>query len=110
MVAAIRRRRDRTRRLSSLRLTRSANKAQLTRFNEHSRHDDVARIVGYRWLLDQRDKAEHIVAAGESAGAILTVGVLQRAPEGGLAQPAAAMIMSGWFDLAATGVSFVTNG
>ena len=47
--------------------------------------------------------------AGESAGAILTVGVLQRARESGFAQPAAAMIMSGWFDLAATGASYVTN-
>jgi epsilon-lactone hydrolase len=63
----------------------------------------------YRWLLDQRVKVDHIVVAGESAGAILTVGVLQRAREAGSAQPAAAMIMSGWFDLAATGASFVTN-
>jgi len=66
-------------------------------------------VTVYRWLLDQRIKAEHIVLAGESAGAILTVGVLQRAREARLAQPAAAMIMSGWFDLAATGASFVTN-
>jgi acetyl esterase/lipase len=66
-------------------------------------------VTVYRWLLDQRVKAEHIVVAGESAGAILTVGVLQRAREAGLAQPVAAMIMSGWFDLAATGASFVTN-
>src|SRR5215510_12103859 len=65
-------------------------------------------IIVYRWLLDQGVRAEHVVA-GESAGAILTVGLLQRAREGGLPQPAAAMIMSGWFDLAATGASFVTN-
>src|SRR5215510_1826028 len=68
-----------------------------------------AAVTVYRWLQDQRVKAEHIVAAGESAGAILTVGLLQRAREAGLAQPAAAMIMSGWFDLAASGASFVTN-
>jgi monoterpene epsilon-lactone hydrolase len=66
-------------------------------------------VTVYRWLLDQRVKAEHIVVAGESAGAILTVGVLQRARGAGLAQPAAALIMSGWFDLAVTGASFVTN-
>jgi epsilon-lactone hydrolase len=36
-------------------------------------------VTVYRWLLDQRVKAEHIVLAGDSAGAILTVGVLQRA-------------------------------
>jgi len=41
-------------------------------------------VTVYRWLLDQRVKAEHIVVAGESAGAILTVGVLQRARESGL--------------------------
>ena len=68
-----------------------------------------AAVTVYRWLQDQRVRAEHIVAAGESAGAILTVGLLQRAREAGLAQPAAAMIMSGWFDLAAGGASFVTN-
>jgi acetyl esterase/lipase len=66
-------------------------------------------VTVYRWLLNQHVKAEHIVVAGESAGAILTVGLLQRAREAGLAQPAAAMIMSGWFDLAASGPSFVTN-
>src|SRR4030095_15606561 len=59
--------------------------------------------------MDQGVKAEHIVVAGESAGAILTVGLLQQAREAGLAQPVAAMIMSGWFDLAATGASFVTH-
>jgi len=66
-------------------------------------------VTVYRWLLDRHVKAEHIVLAGESAGAILTVGVLLRAREAGLAQPAAVMIMSGWFDLEATGASFVTN-
>jgi len=67
-------------------------------------------LTVYRWLLDQPVQPEHIVVAGESAGAILTIGVLQRARETGLPQPAAAMIMSGWFDLTATGASFVTNG
>src|SRR5262249_26293461 len=66
-------------------------------------------VTVYRWLLHQRVKAEHIVLAGESAGAILTVVVLQRARGAGVAQPAAAMIMSGWIDLTATGASFVTN-
>src|SRR4029453_5929747 len=66
-------------------------------------------VTVYRWLLDQRVKAEHIVVAGESAGAILTVGLLQQAREAGLAQPVAAMIMSGWFVLGATGARLVTN-
>jgi epsilon-lactone hydrolase len=68
-----------------------------------------AAVNVYRWLQDQGVKAEHIAVAGESAGAILTVGLLHRARHEGLAQPAAAMIMSGWFDLAASGASFVTN-
>src|SRR5262245_15123147 len=68
-----------------------------------------AAVTAYRWLLRQRVNAEHIAAAGESAGAILIVGLLQRAREAGLALPAAVMIMSGWFDLAASGASFVTN-
>jgi monoterpene epsilon-lactone hydrolase len=75
---------------------------------KHPAQLDTA-VTVHRWLQDQGVKAEHIVAAGESAGAILTVGLLQRARETGLAQPAAAMIMSGWFDLAVTGASFVTN-
>ena len=75
---------------------------------KHPAQLETAEAV-YRWLLDQHIKAEHVVAAGESAGAILTVGLLQRARESGFAQPAAAMIMSGWFDLAATGASYVTN-
>lgn len=47
-----------------------------------------AAVTVYRWLLHQPFKPEHIVVAGESAGAILTVGVLQRAREAGLPEPA----------------------
>src|SRR4029453_19648236 len=68
-----------------------------------------AAVIAYRWLQDQRVKAEHIAAAGESAGAILTVGLLQRARGSGLAQPAAAMIRAGWFGLAGRGARFGAN-
>src|SRR5262245_37061539 len=74
--------------------------------SKHPAQLDAA-VTVYRWLRAQRVKAEHIAAAGDSAGAIVTVGLLQRARYEGLAQPAAAMIMSGWFDLAASGISFV---
>src|SRR5262249_28070552 len=75
---------------------------------KHPAQIDAA-VTVYRWLLSHRIKAQYIVAAGESAGAILTVGLLQRAREDGMAQPAAAIIMSGWFDLTAGGASFSTN-
>src|SRR5215831_12544672 len=51
---------------------------------KHPAQLETAEAV-YRWLLDQHIKAEHVVAAGESAGAILTVGLLQRARESGFA-------------------------
>jgi epsilon-lactone hydrolase len=47
--------------------------------------------------------------AGDSAGAILTFGVLQRNREEGLSFPAAILIISGWMDMAQTAASYETN-
>jgi epsilon-lactone hydrolase len=66
-------------------------------------------IAAYRWLLAQGIKAEHIAMAGDSAGAILTFGALQRARDEGLQQPAAVMTISGWTDLDVTGGSYESN-
>jgi epsilon-lactone hydrolase len=66
-------------------------------------------VAAYRWLLAQGIKAEHIAMAGDSAGAILTFGTLQRARDEGLPQPAAVMIISGWTDLDVTGESYESN-
>jgi monoterpene epsilon-lactone hydrolase len=66
-------------------------------------------VAAYRWLLGQDVKPAHIAVAGDSCGAILTFGMLQRAREANLLQPAAAMIISGWLDMALTGLSYETN-
>jgi epsilon-lactone hydrolase len=66
-------------------------------------------VAAYRWLLDQRIAPEHIACAGDSSGAILTFGLLQRARAEKLPLPADVMIISGWLDMALTGASYVTN-
>ena len=66
-------------------------------------------VAAYRWLLDQRIAPEHIACAGDSCGAILTFGLLQRARAEKLPLPAAVTIISGWLDMALTGASYVTN-
>jgi epsilon-lactone hydrolase len=68
-----------------------------------------AAFAAYNWLLDQGVRAEHIAAAGDSSGAILTFGVLQRARQHGLRLPRAVMTISGWLDMALTGSSYETN-
>ena len=63
----------------------------------------------YRWVLDQRVSPEHLALAGDSCGAILTFGTLQRARDAGLPLPAAVVAISGWLDLALTGQSYASN-
>jgi monoterpene epsilon-lactone hydrolase len=72
-------------------------------------HQLDSAFTAYRWLLNQGVKSQHIAIAGDSSGAILTFGVLQRARAAGLALPAATMVLSGWLDLALTGQSYETN-
>jgi epsilon-lactone hydrolase len=66
-------------------------------------------VASYRWLLSQGIKAEHIAIAGDSAGVIVTFGILQRARDEGLPQPAAVMTISGWTDMDVTGQSYKSN-
>src|SRR5262245_48637153 len=63
----------------------------------------------YRWLLDQKIKPECIAMACDSCGAILTVGLLQRARQQGLPLPAGLVFLSGWLDAEQTGQSYETN-
>jgi acetyl esterase/lipase len=63
----------------------------------------------YRWLLDQDIRSEHVALAGDSAGAVLTFGILQKARDLDVPLPAAAMVISGWLDMALTGASYQTN-
>jgi acetyl esterase/lipase len=75
---------------------------------KHPAQLDTA-VSAYHWLLSQGVESNHIAMAGDSAGAILTFGVLQRICEEGLSFPAAILLMSGWVDMAQTAASYETN-
>ncbi len=68
-----------------------------------------AAISAWNWLIDQGFDARRIAIAGDSCGAVLTYGVLQRLRAQGRPLPAATLIISGWFDMALTGASYETN-
>ena len=61
--------------------------------------------AAYRWLLGQGIAAEHIAFAGDSAGGWLAVTAQLRAREQGLPEPAAAVLLSPFADLEASGES-----
>lgn len=65
-------------------------------------------LVAYRYLLSTCDP-EHIVLAGDSAGAGLSLALLVKIREAGLPMPAAAVLLSPYTDLATTGESLDTN-
>jgi epsilon-lactone hydrolase len=68
-----------------------------------------AAMTAYRWLLDQGAHPNQIILAGDSCGAMLSLGVLQRSRDEGLAIPAGVMTISGWYDAAVTNASFEMN-
>ena len=63
----------------------------------------------YQWLLSQGIAAGDIIIAGDSAGGGLTVSTLVSLKEKGIALPAAAVLISPWVDLAATGDSIISK-
>lgn len=65
--------------------------------------------AAYRWLLAQGYRPEHIAIAGDSAGGGLTLATLFSLRDNGLPQPAAAVPLSPWTDLEATGDSMTAN-
>jgi epsilon-lactone hydrolase len=69
---------------------------------------DVAMTV-WNWLADRGFDAGDIALAGDSCGAVLTYGVLQRLRAQGRPLPVATLIISGWFDMALTAASYETN-
>lgn len=69
--------------------------------------DTATRV--YRWLLGEGLDPTHIALAGDSAGAILVYGALQRARAAGVPLPAAVIVISGWFDLTQSGASYEIN-
>ena len=66
-------------------------------------------VTGYGWLLEQGYSADSIVVAGDSAGGGLTVALLLALKQQGLPQPAAAVPLSPWVDMEATGDSMVSR-
>lgn len=64
-------------------------------------------LAAYRWLLQQ--DAREIIVMGDSAGGGLTLALLMKLRDEGLALPDAAVAMSPWTDLALTGASLTEN-
>ena len=65
--------------------------------------------VAYRWLLAEGFLPENIGLCGDSAGGGLSVATSVNLKNLGLPQPACAMLMSPWVDLASTGESVEYN-
>ncbi len=63
----------------------------------------------YRWILDQGVSPANIVLGGDSAGGGLATALMVNIKNLGLTQPAAALLMSPWVDLAMTGESMARN-
>jgi acetyl esterase/lipase len=63
-------------------------------------------LTVYQWLLGRGTSPEHIVLAGESAGASLCVTTQLAARAQQMPLPAAAYVMSPWLDLEALGASY----
>lgn len=65
--------------------------------------------ASYKWLLEEGYGAEKIVVAGDSAGGGLSAALMLNLKNLGLPQPAAAVLISPWLDLAMTGESIESN-
>ena len=66
-------------------------------------------LTAYQGLLDSGQDATRLALAGESAGANLALVTLAAIGRAGLPQPASAVLMSPWADLAGTGDSIKTK-
>ena len=65
--------------------------------------------AAYRWLLTQGYDAVHLAIAGDSAGGGLTLATLLALRDTDVAQPAAAVPISPWADMEATGETMTSN-
>lgn len=63
----------------------------------------------FQWLLGQGFAPHHIALAGDSAGGGLALSLLLRLREASQPLPAAAVLMSAWTDLTASGASYGTR-
>lgn len=66
-------------------------------------------LTAYRWLLAQGYAANRIAVAGDSAGGGLAVALLVAIKTAGLAQPACAVPISPWVDLAVCSASMTSK-
>lgn len=66
-------------------------------------------LISYRWLLDHGVDPRTIVIMGDSAGGGLAIALLVAARDEGLPLPAAAVCLSPWTDMTASGGSMETN-
>lgn len=66
-------------------------------------------LAAYRELVSNATPAQQIIVAGDSAGGGLALALLVAARDQGTPLPAAAVCLSPWTDLAATGASWITN-
>jgi acetyl esterase/lipase len=66
-------------------------------------------VAAYRWLLAAGAAPARLGIAGDSAGGGLAFATLLRLRDEGIAQPAAAVALSPWTDLALTGASLIAN-
>lgn len=69
--------------------------------------DDAS--AAWQWLIGQGFEARHIALAGDSAGGGLALSLLLRLRDAGQPLPAAAVLMSAWTDLTASGASYGTR-
>jgi monoterpene epsilon-lactone hydrolase len=66
-------------------------------------------LVAYGWMLDRGLNPANIAFAGDSAGGNLVLAAMLALRERSLPLPVAAVLMSPWTDLAATGTSYVSR-
>lgn len=66
-------------------------------------------LAAYRGVISNGADAQSLIVAGDSAGGGLAVALLVAARDQGLPLPRAAVCLSPWTDLAATGPSWVAN-
>ena len=66
-------------------------------------------LAAYGWMRDRGLKPDNVAFAGDSAGGNLVLAAMLALRERGLPLPVAAVLMSPWIDLAATGASYVTR-
>lgn len=66
-------------------------------------------LASYGWMRDRGLKPDNVAFAGDSAGGNLVLASMLALRERGLPLPVAAVLMSPWTDLAATGASYDTR-